>query len=145
MTDNGNAPIEGERLTLELLDQLTCRELELPTQTKRAKRPITVMIGMLSPADYFALLPAPIPESDRWTEQERPAKVQAYLEGLGPEAREAWQKAWSEVAYKICAAGCLDPALTSQTARRLGRDAEWLSQQIILFSGLVEEPESAQA
>jgi hypothetical protein len=140
---NGHVPDGATIATLEMLRAANTAYRKLPKTSERLGQDVVVRIQAIRAVTYWQCLPAQPPESKAWPESgpERGAAYQAWRDSLEPEALAAQRKKESETAERIVVAGVVEPTLTLETAKSLGDDIDFLSQEILIFSGLlVPEP-----
>ena len=147
MSANGHLPEGAQLATLEILRQANTAYRKLPQASARLGQDVWVQIRSIRHADYADVLPILPPESREWPPDgdARAAAYEAWLEAQSPEAKAERQALVLRISWRVIAKGVIVPSVTEETATAFASDADWLSNEILVFSGILKAPEPQPA
>lgn len=147
MSANGHLPEGAQLATLEILRQANTAYRKLPQASARLGADVWVQIRSIRHADYADFLPSLPSEARDWPEEgeARSAAYEAWLTAQSPEARAERQALVLRISYRVIAKGVTQPPVTEETATAFASDADWLSNEILMFSGILKAPEPQPA
>ncbi len=141
MSDNGHLPDGAELATLALLRQANTALVRCPRLSQQLGREIFVRVRAIRAVSYLELLPPAPLESADWPVESvaRTACMQAWLETLPAEERDARLTKLGEVTYTLLALGLVEPTVTAAAARDFANDADLLALAILKLSGILTD------
>jgi hypothetical protein len=143
--ENGYLPEGATIATLEMLRKANVAFRTLPRLSEQLGQRIAVKIRAIRRAVYMEFLPTLPAESRDWPEKghERGMAYEKWLAAQTPEFRAERQAMALQIAYRVIAAGLVEPAVTADTAQDFASDADWLANEILVFSGILDAPKPA--
>lgn len=139
-TANGHVPEGATIATLEMLRKANTALRKAPRLSEQIGQDVYVRIRAIRAVVYQEAMPPQPIEAVEWPKdgKDREAAVQRWFDGLPEAERESRRAILHQVAFKIVAAGLIDPRVTVETAGDFAADADYLADEILVFSGILK-------
>lgn len=139
-TTNGHVPEGATIATIEMLRKANTALRKAPRLSEQIGSDVFVRIRAIRPTIYLEAMPTQPIEAREWPKEEvaRAAAAEAWFASLPEDQRDSRRAVYQLVAYKVLAAGLVDPAVTVETAQEFASDADHLATEILVFSGILK-------